>query len=113
MPTLITGAALCCAGLGVGSRRVATTRYRPDPWGPPEWIVAGSGMFAAVVLVVSASDGVAALTPSFSPLHWPSLPVLPTIAILVAAVAGIAAPPPPATEPATLPRRTPAMSAAA
>ncbi len=99
MPTLIAGASLCCAGLGVGSRRVTTTRYRPDPWELPEWIVAGSGAVAAAVLLLAAGHHVAALTPSFSPLHWPSLPLLPTLAIVVAAVAGVAAPPPPATEP--------------
>jgi energy-coupling factor transport system permease protein len=113
MPTLITGAALCCAGLGVGSRRIATTRYRPDPWELPEWIVAGSGLFAAAVLIGSASANVAALNPSFSPLHWPSLPLLPTIAILIAAVAGIASPPPPVAEPAILPSQATALSAAA
>jgi energy-coupling factor transport system permease protein len=113
MPTLIAGAALCCAGLGVGGRRLATTRYRPDPWQLPEWIVAGSGLFAAVVLIGSASDNVAALTPSFSPLHWPALPLLPTIAILVAAIAGIAAPPPPRTEVAPAAGRAAIVSAAA
>jgi energy-coupling factor transport system permease protein len=98
MPTLIVGGALCCAGLGVGSRRVMTTRYRPDPWQFPEWVVAGSGVLAAVVLLVSAGHGVGALNPSFSPLHWPALPVVPTLAIVAAAVAGIAAPPPPAAD---------------
>jgi energy-coupling factor transport system permease protein len=95
MPTLITGAALCCAGLGVGGRRVTTTRYRPDPWSLPEWLVAGSGLVAAAVLLVSASRHVTALTPSFAPLRWPALPLIPTLAILTAAVAGVAAPPPP------------------
>jgi energy-coupling factor transport system permease protein len=96
MPTLITGAALCCAGLGIGGRRVTTTRYRPDPWELPEWLVAGSGIASAVVLLTVASHHLAALTPSFAPLRWPSLPLVPTVAILLAAVAGVASPPPPA-----------------
>jgi energy-coupling factor transport system permease protein len=98
VPTLIAGAALCCAGLGFGGRRISASRYRPDPWRLPEWIVVAAGAVAAVVLVADATHGSTALNPTFSPLHWPSLPLLPTIAILTAAVAGIAAPPPPSDD---------------
>jgi energy-coupling factor transport system permease protein len=46
------------------------------------------------------------LNPTFYPLHFPPLPLVPTAAILLAAVAGFAAPPlpkrlaPPVTTPA-------------
>ncbi len=41
LPAILAGAALCCAGLMLGGRRVTRTNYRPDPWLAPEWIVAG------------------------------------------------------------------------
>jgi energy-coupling factor transport system permease protein len=94
LPAILTGAALCCAGLMLGGRRVTRSQYRPDPWRAPEWIVAGCGITTAVLLYVSTRYGAADVNPSFSPLHFPALPIMPTIAILLAAVAGVAAPPP-------------------
>ena len=41
---------LCVAGLALGGRRVSRSRYRPDPWRWPEWVVAASGLTSAVVL---------------------------------------------------------------
>ncbi|HEX3705010.1 MAG TPA: energy-coupling factor transporter transmembrane protein EcfT [Mycobacteriales bacterium] len=103
MPTLLVGAALCCAGLGFGGRRIATTRYRPDPWQVPEWLVAGSGVLSAGVLVAASAAGIGSLAPSFSPLAWPGLPLLPAAAILLAALPAVAAPPPPVTRGAVSP----------
>jgi energy-coupling factor transport system permease protein len=73
---------------------VRRSRYRPDPWRAPEWIVAGSGVLAAVVLWISARRDIAGVYPAFSPLHWPTLPLLPVLALLAAAIGGLAAPPP-------------------
>jgi energy-coupling factor transport system permease protein len=95
LPAILAGAALCCAGLALGGRRVSRTQYRPDPWRAPEWIVAACGTATAVLVYASASYNAADLNPSFSPLHFPQLPILPTVAILLAAVAGFVAPPPP------------------
>jgi energy-coupling factor transport system permease protein len=94
LPAILAGAALCCAGLMLGSRRVKRTQYRPDPWLLPEWIVAGCGITTALLFYVSAHYNAAALNPSFSPLHFPALPIVPTIAILIAAIPAFAAPPP-------------------
>lgn len=109
MPTLLAGGAMCCVGLGLGGRRVSSTKYRPDPWLLPEWLVAASGLIAAAVLIGASTAGVGALAPSYSPLAWPSFPLLPALAIGCAAVPAIAAPPPPAerTIPTTA-RRAPA-----
>jgi energy-coupling factor transport system permease protein len=93
-PAILAGAVLCCVGLALGSRRVKRTNYRPDPWRLPEWTVAGCGVVTAVALYLTTGYNVADLNPSFHPLHFPPLPVLPAVAILIAAVAGIAAPPP-------------------
>jgi energy-coupling factor transport system permease protein len=89
------GGTACVAGLALGGRRVARTRYRPDPWRWPEWAVTGCGAACAVVLCLGLGAGAAALNPPVSPLAWPPLPVLPTVAILAAALAAVFAPPPP------------------
>jgi energy-coupling factor transport system permease protein len=94
LPTVAAGAALCAGGLLAGGRRVRRTAYRPDPWRAPEWVVAGGGVLCAAVLISGAGFDVAGLTPSFAPLHWPSLPVVPALAILVAGLAALAAPAP-------------------
>lgn len=95
VPAILAGAALCCAGLALGGRRVKRTHYRPDPWREPEWIVAGCGLVSAVALYLSTGYDASDLNPSFYPLHFPPLPLVPAAAILAAAVAGVAAPPPP------------------
>ena len=95
LPALLIGGSVCAAGLFTGSRRVTRTTYRPDPWLAPEWTVTGCGVLAAVVLVVTTGHGAAELNPSFYPLHWPPLPIVPALAILVAAIAAFVAPPPP------------------
>lgn len=86
----LAGAGLSAAGLVLGGSRVSRSRYRPDPWKWPEWTVAACGVIAAIVL--TAGD-LRTLHMSLYPLQWPSLPVLPTLAILAAAIPALAAPP--------------------
>jgi energy-coupling factor transport system permease protein len=92
---LLGGAVLCVAGLTAGGRRVSRTRYRPDPWGWPDWAVTGCGVLAAVVLCAPLGHDRAALDPPLYPLGWPTLPALPALAILAAALAATVSPPPP------------------
>jgi energy-coupling factor transport system permease protein len=94
LPAILTGSVLCCAGLMLGSRRVTRTQYRPDPWLAAEWVVAGCGVVSAVLLYASTSYAAAQLNPTFYPLRFPPLPLLPAFAILLALIAGFAAPPP-------------------
>jgi energy-coupling factor transport system permease protein len=54
---VIAGAVLAVAGLALGGRRVRRSRYRPDPWSWPEWIVGLS-------VVVAALAGLAAPPPA-------------------------------------------------
>jgi energy-coupling factor transport system permease protein len=95
LPAILVGGMFCVLGLVLGGRRVQRSSYRPDPWRGPEWIVAGGGVVTAVLLFATTGTGVEALNPSFSPLRWPPLPVLPVLAILLAATAGVVAPPVP------------------
>jgi energy-coupling factor transport system permease protein len=94
LPALLGGSVLCCLGLALGSRRVGASHYRPDPWKAPEWMVVACGVVPAFVLTAGLGFSDASLNPSVQPLGWPSLPVVPALAILVAALAAMAAPPP-------------------
>ncbi|MFI6349203.1 energy-coupling factor transporter transmembrane component T [Streptomyces sp. NPDC050560] len=94
-PALALGAALCVAGLRLGGRRVTRTAYRPDPWRAPEWAVAGSGVLSAALLFGDLGYDPAQLNPTYYPLTWPGLPLVPTAAILLAGTAGLLSPPPP------------------
>ncbi|WP_037817369.1 energy-coupling factor transporter transmembrane component T [Streptomyces sp. NRRL S-1314] len=94
LPAMGLGALLCVAGLRLGGRRVTRTTYRPDPWRLPEWAVAGSGVLSAVLLFSNLGYDPAQLNPTYYPLTWPDLPLVPTAAILLAGTAGFLAPPP-------------------
>jgi len=96
LPLIGLGALGLAVGLFVGGRRAVRTRYRPDRWGGPEWLVAASGVVAvaAVTLVGRLPGGAAALNPSTSPVAWPTVPALAVAGILVASLPAVAAPRP-------------------
>lgn len=95
LPLLVLGAAAAAGGLALGGRRTRRSRYRPDPWAVPEWLVAGSGVLAAAALLVAAAQGQTALAPSTFPLEVPALPWLPAAGILAALLPAWLSPPPP------------------
>ena len=102
LPLVGLGAAGLAVGLFVSGRRAVRTRYRPDPWRGPEWLVSASGLVAVAATVATGRlpGGAAALNPSSSPLAWPTVPVLAVVGILVALVPAVAAPAPvPASAP--------------
>ena len=94
LPVLVVGSAVAAAGLTLGGRRSTRSRYRPDLWGAQEWVVSCSGLVAALGVLVGAALDPAALNPSTSPLVAPTLPVVPTLALLVALLPAWVAPPP-------------------
>lgn len=85
-------------GLGIGvltaviaihrsGRYLAVTRYRPQPWGGPEWLVMTSGLVSAAIMVwLKANDPLMDLS-SF-PLHMPSFSLWMAAAALAAALPG-------------------------
>jgi len=79
--------------MAFAGQEVARTRYRPDPWAAPEWLVAFSGIASAVALIQASATGLAALDPTFVPLTWPVLPLGPVLAILLALAPAVLAPP--------------------
>ena len=91
---LAGGFVLCAAGLVLGGRRITRSTYRPDPWRRPEWLVAGSGVACALLMVGAGSYDPLLLHPSLYPLRWPDLPLVPLIAILLGLLPAVAAPAP-------------------
>jgi len=98
-PTLALGIALAAGGLTLGGRRIRRSRYRPDPWAFAEWGTALPGVIAAIATIVAGGRNASALNPSTFPLAWPTLPALPTIAILCALLPAVLTPPPPVATP--------------
>jgi energy-coupling factor transport system permease protein len=90
LPLLTAGALGCAAGLVLGARAGGRTRYRPNPWRLPEWLVVAAGIVAAVGTVVAPA---ADLFPATSPPATPALPLLPAAALLVALLPAVVAPP--------------------
>ncbi|GAA0306096.1 CbiQ family ECF transporter T component [Streptomyces turgidiscabies] len=99
LPVLLAGLAAALGGLWLGGRRSLRTRYRPDVWGVRAWLVAGSGVLVAALMVLaSGSAGAAALHPGVVPLESPTLPLWPAAAVLLGLLPAFVAPSPaPAT----------------
>lgn len=92
VPFLAVGALLIAAGMAAGGRRVNRTRYRPDPWRTPEWLVTGSGVVVLAGLVVASLLSVPGLHLQLYPLAVPGLPLLPVAGILVGLLPAVVAP---------------------
>ena len=94
LPTLVLGALAAVCGLALAGRGAHTTRYRPDPWRTAEWLVAASGLFVATGLFLAGHVNPANLNPSLQPLEWPTIQLVPLLAILAGALPAWIAPPP-------------------
>lgn len=91
---LLVGAGTAGAGLALGSRQSHRSRYRPDRWRAAEWLTAASGVICLAAFLVAGHRDPAALATSMQPLALPTLPVLATVGVLVAALAAVTSPPP-------------------
>jgi energy-coupling factor transport system permease protein len=94
-PLLASGAGLACVGLWAAGRRSVSSRYRPDPWGWLEWVAAASGIAAAAILARCAATDPVMMFPAPIPQAWPAVTGAVVLAGAIAALPGIAAPPPP------------------
>ncbi len=83
LPLALVGLVLAAAGFRLAGRRSIRTRYRPDPWRGPEWLTSISGAVPAAVLVVSSATAGAGLLVPPSPISWPTLPLVPALAVLI------------------------------
>jgi energy-coupling factor transport system permease protein len=109
IPFVAVGALLVGVGLAAGGRRTNRTRYRPDPWGAPEWLVAASGTVVVGCMVAAGVLGAAGIQVSVYPLTLPTLPPLAAAGILVGLLPAWVAPVErgAGTPARTRPRRTP------
>ncbi|MEY6566934.1 CbiQ family ECF transporter T component [Streptomyces sp. PGLac3x] len=95
VPVLALGLAAALAGLWLGGRRSVRSRYRPDRWGVRAWVVAGSGVAVAALLIHLGSLAPPQLNPPTVPLTAPELPLWPAAAVLLGLVPAFVAPRPP------------------
>ena len=101
---LVAGPVVALVGGLVAGRRGRRTRYRPDPWRGPEWLVVGCGAVTALAYAVGSHGSPAAGVA----LAWPRLDVVPFLATLVAALPAVLTPPVPG---AAVPRAELAVAA--
>ncbi|MEU7007146.1 energy-coupling factor transporter transmembrane protein EcfT [Streptomyces sp. NPDC046332] len=94
LPLVVAGLVAAMAGLRLGGRRAVRSRYRPDAWGARAWLVAGSGVAVAALMIWANTYAYEALHPGVVPLVAPELPVWPALSILVGLVPAFVAPVP-------------------
>ena len=92
LPIITLAFVLCALGMAVSGRRSTRTRYRPDPWGLPEWCVVASGLMALTTMLIARALDVSGMVLSFYPLAVPALPLLPVAGILAAATPAFVVP---------------------
>jgi len=95
LPLLVVGSAAAASSLAVGARREPRSRYRPDPWAVPEWLVSSSGAIAGGLVLVAAQRGVPGIILQTSPAVWPTLAWLPALGLLIGLLPAWLAPVPP------------------
>jgi energy-coupling factor transport system permease protein len=92
LPMLVGGCVMAGAGIHFGGRRTGRTKYRPDPWALPEWLVAGSGVVAATTMFVTAQHDPASLFLA-GVTQMPPVPLLACLGVLVGMLPAVLAPP--------------------
>lgn len=92
VPLLLVSLIVAAVGVSWGSQQVKRTRYRPDPWRWPEWVISASGLIVGAGLVALSSSSSNGLNPSTDPLRWPTASVLVLLVISVGLVPAAAAP---------------------
>lgn len=95
LPMLTLGLISAVGALGLAGRSRVRTRYRPDPWSLPEWLVSAAGIGTAALFAGAAWAGVPGMDTPFDPPVWPSLPLVALLGIVVAVTPAVSSPPVP------------------
>jgi energy-coupling factor transport system permease protein len=89
---LAVAAVVALLGLAGAGSRVTRSRYRPEPWRLPEWLVLGSGVAAATLAIVVGRRDLLAAYPTLD--AWPVLTPTHLLVAGLALAGGLAAPVP-------------------
>ncbi len=95
LPLIVIGAVLGLTGFALAGRRATRTRYRPDPWSTPEWILTGCALITGSSLIIIGMLGMPGLTAPVDPPGWPALPPLAVLGIGVSVLPAFLTPVPP------------------
>ncbi|HAN70368.1 MAG TPA: cobalt ABC transporter permease [Actinobacteria bacterium] len=93
LPLLVLGTVATVGALALAGRSRVRTRYRPDPWRGPEWLVSAAGIVTAALFSAGAYLDVPGMMTAFDPPAWPQLPWIALVAIGVSTIPAWAAPP--------------------
>lgn len=107
LPLLAVGMTAAVAGVALAGRSSVRTRYRPDPWRLPEWLVSAAGVTVAGVFAAAAWLAVPGMTTPADPPTWPLLPLAALLGVAVAATPALTAPPVPRTSGPVVSEETP------
>ncbi|MGW0120645.1 energy-coupling factor transporter transmembrane protein EcfT [Streptomyces sp. NPDC003327] len=94
LPLMAGGLLAAVAGLRLGGRRTVRTRYRPDRWGARSWLVAGSGIAVAALMITASAYAPDVLRTGVVPLEAPALPLWPAASVLLGLLPAFVAPVP-------------------
>lgn len=83
LPMLVVGVAAAVLGVMRAGRRSLRTRYRPDPWSTPEWLVSCAGVATALMFAASDWLGADGMTAPIDPAGWPTLPLMAVLAVAI------------------------------
>lgn len=92
LPMLAAGLVSAVGALALAGRSRVRTRYRPDPWALPEWLVAGAGIGTAALFAGAAWAGVFGMVTVFDPPTWPTLPLVAVLGVALAMTPALTAP---------------------
>ncbi|RNL78713.1 energy-coupling factor transporter transmembrane component T [Nocardioides marmorisolisilvae] len=105
VPLLVLGLLSSAGGLALGGREVRVTSYRSDPWRLPETLTVLSGVVTATAMGISRNVDSHQLVMPLQPIAAPTLPLLATVGILIAALPAFVTPPTPSSHRAAAPVR--------
>jgi len=93
IPMLALGAVMLVVSLRAAKAGAQRSSYRPDVWRFPESLTVATGACAVAAFVAAGHLGIPGLHPGYSPMEAPTLPLLPALGALIAAVPAFATPP--------------------
>lgn len=95
LPMLAIGSASVAVALIARGRHTRRSRFQPDSWGGPEWVISLTGLAVVGAFIVAARVDPAGLAPSVNPLVWPTIPLVAAVGVALTALPAWVAPVPP------------------